>query len=310
MSRGAPPSPTTTTIRPTTTTPPPADPPTQIPADPVAMMLQMQLMMQQTMQQMLALQQQTASPPQQPPQVSTPTLVKRPDRPTIEADSSVIDWAMFIDSWTHYKAMAKITTLTDTRNELRSSCSPTVNRLLFDFVGAETLNSCTEQQLLQHIKSVAVKGIHKEVHHQRFHSLRQSEGESVTHYLAKLLSQASLCDFRVKCPNESCQAQVSFSEEMISGQLIASLANMDHQGKVVTEADSLTSLQAKFNKLVSLETTDQATSCLHTPVTSICPERVIRDCRSKDPIHPTQELQETRYVTEEWTGGTSVQGLW
>ena len=133
--------------------PPPSDlpPPTQIPADPVAMMLQMQLTMQQTMQQLLALQQQIASPPQQPPQLSTPTLVKRPDRPTIEEDASDIDWAMLIDSWTCYKAMAKITTLTDTGNELRSSCSPTVNRLLFDFVDAETLNSCREQQLLQHI---------------------------------------------------------------------------------------------------------------------------------------------------------------
>ena len=200
--------------------PPPSDPHTQIPADPVAMMLQTQLMMQQTMQQMLTLQRQTASPPQQPQQVSTLTLVKCPDRPTIEADSSDIDWAMFIDSWTRYKAMAKIITLTDTHSELRSSCSPTINRLLFDFVGAETLNSCTEQQLFQHIKSVAVKGIHKEVHRQRFHSLRQSEGESVTHYLAKLRSQASLCDVRVKCSSESCQAQVSFSEEMISGQLM------------------------------------------------------------------------------------------
>ena len=162
--------------------------------------------------------------------------------------------------------MAKITTLTGTRNELRSSCSPTVNRLLFNFVGAETLNSCTEQQLLQHIKSVAVKRIHKEVHRQHFHSLQQSEGESVTHYLAKLWSQASLCDFRVKCSNESCQAQVSFSKEMISGQLITGLANMDHQGKVLAEADSLTSLQVKFNKLVSLETTDQATCRLHIPL--------------------------------------------
>ena len=98
--------------------PPPADPPTQMPTDLVAMMLQMQLMMQQTMQQMLALQPQTASPPQQPPQVPTPTLVKFPDQPTIEADSSDIDWAMFTDSWTCYKAMAKITTLTDTCNEL------------------------------------------------------------------------------------------------------------------------------------------------------------------------------------------------
>ena len=41
---------------------------------------------------------------------------------------------------------------------------------------------------------------------------------------------------------------------------------MDPQRKVLAEADSLISLQAKFNKLDSLETTDQATSHLHTPL--------------------------------------------
>ena len=53
---------------------------------------------------------------------------------------------------------------------------------------------------------------------------------------------------------------------MILGQLITGLANMDHQGKVLAEANSLTSLQVKFSKLVSLKTTGQATSCLHTPL--------------------------------------------
>ena len=51
---------------------------------------------------------------------------------------------------------------------------------------------------------------------------------------------------------------------MISGQLIAGLANVEHQGKVLAEASSLKTLKEKFEKLVSLETTDQATSHLHT----------------------------------------------
>ena len=50
---------------------------------------------------------------------------------------------------------------------------------------------------------------------------------------------------------------------MISGQMIAGLANVDHQGKVLVEAASLKDLQAKFDKLVSLEAMDQATTHLH-----------------------------------------------
>ena len=52
---------------------------------------------------------------------------------------------------------------------------------------------------------------------------------------------------------------------MISGQLIAGLANVEHQGKVLAEASSLKTLKEIFDKLVSLETTDQATSHLHIP---------------------------------------------
>ena len=158
----------------------------------------------------------------------------------------------------------KISDPVEIRNELRSTCSPVINKLLFDFVGASTLNSCTEQQLLAHIKSVAVKGVHKEVHHQKFHSLHQLPGEPVTQYLARLRAQAALCEFRVTCTNGTCVAPVSYAEDMIAGQLIAGLANVEHQGTILAEASTLTTLQAKFERLVSLETTDQSTSHLRT----------------------------------------------
>ena len=50
--------------------------------------------------------------------------------------------------------------------ELRETCSDAVNKLLYEFKGAPELNSddLTEDRLLEHIKSVAVKTIHKEVH--------------------------------------------------------------------------------------------------------------------------------------------------
>ena len=50
---------------------------------------------------------------------------------------------------------------------------------------------------------------------------------------------------------------------MVAGQLIAGLINCDHQSKVLAEAATLTTLQAKFDRLVSLETTDQATKRLN-----------------------------------------------
>ena len=83
--------------------------------------------------------------------------------------------------------MCDLTNLPEIWNELRTTCSPNVNRLLFQLLGSETLNIATEEQLLQ-IRLVAVKGLHKEVHRHTFHNIRQQEGEGITHFLARLQS--------------------------------------------------------------------------------------------------------------------------
>ena len=106
---------------------------------------------------------------------SSSSNARKPDRPTIEPDSLDNDWALFVDSWNRYKDMCRLRSEPDIRNELRSCCSSEVNRLLFDLVGSERLNSSSESDLMSHIKSVAVKGMHVEVHRQTFHKMKQSE---------------------------------------------------------------------------------------------------------------------------------------
>lgn len=195
------------------------------------------------------------------------SLTRRPDRHNIESDSSDGDRAIFIDSWNRYKEMCGLTEPTALRNELRTACAPEVNRLLFDMVGAEVLNSVTEEQLLRHIKLVAVRSLHKEVYRQEFHSVRQKEGESITDFVARLRSVAKFCDFSVTCPNGiGCGRKVSYSNDMIAGQMVAGLASLEHQSKVLSEAATLTTLEEKFNRLVSLETTDKSTPHLHSNV--------------------------------------------
>ena len=89
---------------------------------------------------------------------SSSTNARKPDRPTIEPDSSDSDWALFVDSWERYKNMCKLREASDIRNELRSCCSSEINKLLFDLIGSERLNTTTESDLMAHIKSVAVRG--------------------------------------------------------------------------------------------------------------------------------------------------------
>ena len=91
---------------------------------------------------------------------------KRPDRPVIEASIDDRELALFEDSWARYKTIIGLSSDVDAdlnmiRIELRQCCSSEVNKMLFEFVGANTLDRCTEIQLLSHIKSVAVKSVHQ-----------------------------------------------------------------------------------------------------------------------------------------------------
>ena len=102
------------------------------------------------------------------------------------------------------------------------------------------------QQLLNHTKFVAVRGVHKEVHRQRFHELKQSESESITHFLARVKSHASLCDFQVTCTREGCSVGASYAEDMISSQLMSGLSNIEYQSKVLAEVATLRPLKRRI----------------------------------------------------------------
>ena len=196
---------------------------------------------------------------------------KRPDRPSVEADLTDNDWAIFIDSWSRYKEMTRLTTVNDIRNELRATCAPSVNKMLFDLVGSTTLNTSSEEELLGHMHRVAVRGVHKEVHRQRFTRITQVDGESVNKFVARLKAQATLCDFKVRCNNPDCGRDVSYSEEMVSHQMVSGLSNAQHQSKILAEAATISTFQEKFDKLISLETTDNSTPQLNITPAAMMP---------------------------------------
>ena len=106
---------------------------------------------------------------EQPPLLRRP----RPNRPNVEGNIDDHEWELFKDSWRRYKTMTNLTTTEEIRLELRAACSNEVNKLLFEIIGAATLDVCTEENLLGHIRAVAVKGTHKKVHRLSFSKLIQ-----------------------------------------------------------------------------------------------------------------------------------------
>lgn len=187
---------------------------------------------------------------------------QRPDRPVINAGIDDREWSLFKDTWSRYKRMIGVNDVETIRMELRASCAPDVNRMLFEFIGPTTLDICSEDDLLGYIKSVAVKITHPEVHQMNFNTMRQEAGETITHYVARLKSQAFLCKFDVTC---GCTptTTVSYAENMVSQRLVAGLRNVDHQRKILSEAETLTTLDTKVKRLQLLETTEESAAVLH-----------------------------------------------
>ena len=124
---------------------------------------------------------------------------KRPDGPIINANIDDWEWALFEDTWNRYKIMTGLSSEEEICMELRACCSTDVNRFLFEFVGPDVLNNATEKELMNHIRKIAVKSIHKEVHRMNFGKIVQSERETIMQYVARLKAKAALCDFNVMC---------------------------------------------------------------------------------------------------------------
>ena len=246
----------------------------------------------------------TNSIPEQPKYKS-----KKPDRPTIDRDLDDREWALILDKWTRYKTMCNIKpeNVEMIRLELRAACSDDVDKLLFEFVGATVLDSCTEKELLDHIKSVTVKHTHKEVHRMEFDRLVQGE-ESVVKYVAKLKSKAFLCQFEVesRCADCTTVVKISYSEDMIATRLVAGLRNQEHKRKVLAEAATLTTLDAKIKRLQVLETTDLSTSALQTP-TAISESAAAKSQYKKSKaIKPeTADIEDNNLTRCRWCNMTS-----
>ena len=192
---------------------------------------------------------------------NTNSKAKRPDRPVVNCDIDDREWALFEDTWERYKHMIGVTEVASLRMELRSACSSEVNKMLFEFVGPTTLNACTEAELLAHIKTVAVKQVHHEVHQMTFHGMMQQDGESITRWSARLKAQAFLCKFEVQSSTNPVTF-VSYADKAVATQLVIGLRNLEHKRKVLAEAATLTTLQSKIERLQLLETTEESADLL------------------------------------------------
>ena len=229
---------------------------------------------------------------------------KRPDRPVINTGIDDREWALAKDSWVRYKQMCNFseTDVNAIRLELRASCSEDLNKQLFEYVGSAVLDTCTEEQLLNHIKLVAVKTVHKEVHRQVFNSMVQDHGESATKFAGRLKAQAFLCQYEIPCKCCTPAVMQNYAEEQVAQRLVAGLRNQEHQRKLLSEAATLTTLEEKIKRLQILEMTEESASTLHvSPATSSEAAAAKSQYKSSKP-KPDLRTENSGLVKCKWCG--------
>ena len=194
--------------------------------------------------------------------------LKKPERPEIDLGSNEGQWAFFLNEWNEYKTRCNLSGRNATM-ELRATCSVALRREVFDFVGSAGLENISEDVLLVHIKTLAVKGKNKSVHRKEFYAMNQGPGQPIQAYITKLKSKAMNCNYSIKCSSAACGHHVnSYAEHMIADQMVVGCADTDIQQEVLAKDSQLPDFQARFDLIQALEEGKVAKSQLSSDATS------------------------------------------
>ena len=161
---------------------------------------------------------------------------RRPEkfpRPEIKMDASTECWTEFETVWKRYKEEYS---LTGNRliNQLYACCSEEMRTAVSRLTGG-TQFSKSEKDLLDVMRSLAVRYQNPAVHVQEFLQVTQLQDESVRHCLTRLRGIASRCNFSVKCPEDGCQQRdISYADQMIRFKLISGLYDSEIKEDVLS----------------------------------------------------------------------------
>ena len=177
----------------------------------------------------------TAHPPivaAPPPIAGKPEKVKRP---VIKAQGTTEDWTIFLIHWDEYKGATKITGA-NIVYQLLETCDEKLRTDLTRCYGS--LAGETEHNLLNFIKTLAIRPENVMVARVKLQSYHQEREESVRSFVARLRGQAGVCNFS---KSKRCQCAenvtVDYSDDMVRDALIRGLEDEDIRLHILGQAN-------------------------------------------------------------------------
>ena len=167
-------------------------------------------------------------------------------RPTIGEGASQSDWMYFKNGWDRYKRYTHLEGQTAV-DQLWACASDELTRSVYD---SGVSDNCTEADLLQSMRKLAVRAQNTLVNVVTFLGMSQDSEETAGSFAARLRGQGAICDFSIKCTSTTCQKENSYMDNIISHQLVRGLADTEIQEQVLSHAATTTGLNlasiAKF----------------------------------------------------------------
>merc|ERR1712082_277551 len=154
--------------------------------------------------------------------------------PVVEENCTESDWSFLVAEWTRYSTAVGLDG--DEPGAVRhlwAACSDRLRRALHND-GAQSETAVL--QLLQRVKSLAVKRRNNLVNMMTLQKMGQQREEGVLSFLSRLNGQADLCDLQVAC---ACSKSVCFKEKFKTLQLIRGLVDQEIQERVLAAGAAL-----------------------------------------------------------------------
>lgn len=166
-----------------------------------------------------------------PAPATNTTAAEKVKRPAIGSAGTSEEWSYFVQRWEDYKQATRLTG-NDIIYQLLECCEESLRRDLSRNYGR--LNNETEQNVLAHMKTLAVRPENILVARVQLQSLTQDRDEPVRAFCARLRGQARVCNFTDQKLCE-CSKTIDFdySEVMVRDSLIRGLCDDEIRLEIV-----------------------------------------------------------------------------
>ncbi len=163
---------------------------------------------------------------------STAAKPEKVKRPMISAAGTSEEYAYVLQRWEEYKQACRLSG-SDVVLHLLECCDEPLRKDLTRLHGS--LANKSEREVLNKIKSLAIRAENVMVARVQLHVMTQDRDEPVRAFAARLKGQASVCQFSVKCT--ACETQTDYSESIVRDALVRGLYDEDIRLEVLGNPD-------------------------------------------------------------------------